>query len=365
MKKIKVAIIGQGRSGRSIHGRYFLSGQEKYQVVAVADQLEKRRKTAGELFGCDTYEDYHSLLKRDDIDLVVNASYSQQHVPITLDLLNSRFNVLCEKPLARTVEEVDMLIKASEESEKLLTVFQQSRFAPYFKQVRKVIDLGVLGRIIQISVSFNGFSRRWDWQTFQENYAGSLLNTGPHPLDQALQLFGTDIMPQVKCIMDRVNTFGDAEDYVKIILTGKGRPVIDLEISSCCAYPCFTYNIQGSRGGFKGTMTQADWKYFKADEAPNQKLFRQPLETEDGTPAYCKETLTWYEDSWKVPEEQSDMVLTMTGEYYDMLYRTLTEGTPLEVTLEEVRQQIAVIEECHKQNPLSVLNKQQKIADNK
>jgi len=355
MNKIRVAIIGQGRSGRSIHGRYFLSGQDKYHVVAAVDQLEKRRKTAEKLFRCDTYENYKSLLNRNDIDLVVNASYSQQHVPITLDLLKNGFNVLCEKPLARRVEEVDMLIEASNESGKLLAVFQQSRFAPYFKQVREVINSGVLGRIIQISISFNGYSRRWDWQTLQENYAGSLLNTGPHPLDQALQLFGTDIMPEVLCIMDRVNTFGDAEDYVKIVLKSKGRPVIDLEISSCCAYPSFTYNVQGSRGGFKGTMVHADWKYFKPDEAPQQKLIRQPLEAEDGTPAYCTEKLHWHEDNWTVPEEQSDMVLTMTKDYYDMLYKTLIEDTPMEVTLQEVRQQIAVIEECHKQNLLSTI----------
>ncbi len=245
-----------------------------------------------------------------------------------------------------------MLIDASKKAGKLLAIFQQARYAPYFRQVRKVIDSGVLGRIVQISIAFNGFSRRWDWQCVQKNYGGNLLNTGPHPLDQALQLFGTDIMPEVYCIMDRCNTFGDAEDYVKLVLKGKGRPVIDIEISSCCAYPCFTYNIHATRGGLKGNMTHIDWKYFKEEETPEQQLVTAPLENQDGMPVYCSETLKWYEESWDVPEEEKNYFTSMSRAFYNMLYKVLTEGAPLEITPEQVRQQIAVIEECHRQNPL-------------
>ncbi|HHT26415.1 MAG TPA: Gfo/Idh/MocA family oxidoreductase [Firmicutes bacterium] len=353
MKQLRVAIIGQGRSGRNIHGRYLLSDPERFKVVAAVDELEERRvRAASEYEGCDTYADYRELLGRKDIDLVVNSSYSHLHVPISIDLLNHGFNVLCEKPLARTVEEVDRVAEAAEKSGKVFAVFQQSRYAPYFQQVKKVVDSGVLGRIVQISIAFNGFARRWDWQCIQDMYGGNLLNTGPHPVDQALQFFGQDTMPRVLCFMDRVNTFGDAEDYVKLILSGPGKPVIDLEISSCCAYPHFTYNIQGSQGGLNGNMKHIDWKYFKPEEAPEQKLISEPLFKEDRTPAYCGEKLTWYEESWDVPERQSDLFHTISGAYYSMLYKTLTEGAPLEVTLEQVRQQIAVIEECHRQNPL-------------
>jgi len=353
MKTIRVAIIGQGRSGRDIHGAYLIQVPEQYKIVAVTDPIEERRKQAEEEYGCKSYMYYNEILRLDDIDLIINATPSHLHVPVTLDILNAGFNVLCEKPLARKVEEVDMLISAAEKSGKVFAIYQQSRFAPYFRQVRKVIDSGVLGRIVQISIAFNNFARRWDWQCLQKNYGGNLLNTGPHPLDQALQLFGTDIMPEVYCIMDRCNTFGDAEDYVKLVLKGKDRPVIDLEISSCSTYPCYTYNVQGTRGGLKGSMTHIDWKYFKEEEAPKQKLTTEPLEKSDGTPAYCGEVLKWYEESWDVAEEDKDLFDTMAGSFYNMLYKTLTEGTPLEITPQQVRQQIAVIEECHRQNPLS------------
>jgi scyllo-inositol 2-dehydrogenase (NADP+) len=262
--------------------------------------------------------------------------------------------VLCEKPLAHRVAEVDELVEASKRSGKLLAIFQQSRFAPYFLQVREVITSGVLGRIVQISIAFNGFGRRWDWQTLQEYNGGNLLNTGPHPLDQALQLFGggngPDAMPQVTCMMDRANSFGDAEDYVKLILRGPGRPLIDLEISSCDPYTCFTYNVQGTQGGLKGSTSRVDWKYFVLAEAPEQRLIREPLCKPDGTPAYCGEELQWHEASWEDPDP-AGMLNRMAGSLYDTVYNALTTGAPLAVTPQHVRLQMAVIEECQRQNP--------------
>lgn len=353
MKQLRIAILGQGRSGRDIHGDCLKNMQDSYKVVAIVDPLEHRRKRAEEEWGCETFESHHSLLGRKDIDLVVNATPSHLHVPITLDLLKGGLNVLCDKPFARTVPEVDNMINAAKENGKLLVIFQQSRFAPYFQQVKKVIESGVLGRIVQISIAFNGFARRWDWQCIQAFNGGSLLNTGPHPLDQALQLFGNDVEPEVVCIMDRANTFGDAEDYVKLILKAPGHPVVDLEISSCCAYPCYTYNVQGTRGGLKGSMDHIDWKYFKPEEAPEQSLISIPLMNEDGTPKYCMEQLKWHENSWDVPEDQKNLMPVIARTYYEMLYRSMTQDVELEVTPEQVRRQIAVIEECHRQNPLS------------
>ena len=102
MKKLNVAIIGQGRSGRDIHGTYLLTenGKELFNVVAVVDYAEDRRKRAEEEFGCDTYADYRELFKREDIDFVVASTYSNERFPVVLDLLNHKMNVVAEKPLS-------------------------------------------------------------------------------------------------------------------------------------------------------------------------------------------------------------------------------------------------------------------------
>jgi predicted dehydrogenase len=349
-KTLRVAIIGQGRSGRDIHAHY-LKTDPRYKIVAVADPMQDRRERAQRELGCEAFPTHEALLARTDLDLVINATPSKFHAPYTLAFLKKGFNVLSEKPMANRAKDVDRLIAASEKSGKVLAIFQQSRFAPYFQQVKKVIKSGVLGEIIQVSIAFNGFSRRYDWQTLTEEMGGNLLNTGPHPLDQALQLLGGDDMPRVTCLMRNAISYGNAEDHVVLILTVPGRPIINLEISSCCPYPCFTYNIYGTRGGLKGSTSELEWQYYNPKSARKLKLIRTPISQPDGTPAYCSDSLEWTKKKWVLPEEQQDWLSYMSGAFYSMLYRTLTKGAPLAITLQQVRRQIAVIEECQRQNP--------------
>ncbi|MCL2478060.1 MAG: Gfo/Idh/MocA family oxidoreductase [Treponema sp.] len=353
MKKLNIAIIGQGRSGRDIHGRYILSAPDKYKAVYIVDAIPERRAKAEKEYGCPALADYRELFGKTGIDFVVNASFSHQHLPISLDLLDHGFNVLSEKPFAHTAAQVDQLIAKRNSTGKMLAVFQQSRFAPYFEQVKKIIASGVLGRLVQISVQFNGYSRRWDWQTLQENGGGSLYNTGPHPVDQALNLMNYDGMPNVFCKMDRVNVWGDAEDYVKLILTAPQRPLIDVEISSCDAFPSFTYNVQGSTGGIKGTAKELKWRWFVPSESPDQKLIREPLHDKDWNPLYCRESLKWHEDSWT--GDENAVFDSAVAKLYATVADYLVNGKPLVVTPEQVRQQIAVMEEAHRQNPLARL----------
>ncbi len=352
MRKLRLAILGQGRSGRNIHGEYLKTNLEQFEVAYVVDPIELRRERAKEEYGCEVLETYQELFDKTDIDFVVNATPSYLHPSITMDLLNHGFNMLSEKPFARTAKEVDDIIATAEKNNRMIAVFQQSRFAGYYEQVKKVIDSGVLGRLVQVSIEFNGYARRWDWQCCQDFYGGSLLNTGPHPVDQALDILNfREGMPTVFCKMDRANTYGDAEDYVKVILTAPDRPLIDVEISSCDAYPSFTYNIMGTNGGLKGGMNQMNWRYFKPEETPDQQLVRGPLCDENGFPKYCSEQLKWYEDEWST--EKMDSFTLAVDRLYQTIYDHLVNNVPLVVTPQQVRQQIAVMEECHKQNPLS------------
>jgi predicted dehydrogenase len=345
-KVIRVGIIGQGRSGYDIHAAH-LRGDRRYEIAAVVDPLKDRREQAREEFGADVYATHKGLLPRDDLDLVVNASPSHRHVPITLDLLKAGHNVLCEKPLARRVADVDKMRRAAKRSGKLLAVFQQARFAPYFEQLRKVIDSGVLGRIVMIRIVWSDFGRRWDWQTLQERDGGSLLNTGPHAVDHALQLFGPG-KPQVVSYLDRTVTFGNAEDHAKVILSGKGKPTIDLEVSSCTAYSPYNYCVYGTQGGLMATMKDVQWRYFSPKRAPKQELTREPLAGR----VFCREKLPWNEKSWTIPKAKANVFPYMARQFYSHLYKTLTEGAPLVVTVDDIRRQVAIIEECHRQNPI-------------
>ncbi|MBE5782695.1 MAG: Gfo/Idh/MocA family oxidoreductase [Clostridiales bacterium] len=352
MKQLNVAIIGQGRSGRDIHGAFFKSeANTHFKVVAVVDEIEYRRERAKEEYGCDVYASYQELFDRKDIDLVVNSTYSHQHVPVSIDLLNHGFNVVCEKPFAKSYEDGCFAIQAAKKNGKMLNVFQQSRFAPYYTKIREILDSGVLGEIIQISISFSGFARRWDWQTSKAYAGGNVRNTGPHPLDQAMDLMGFPEKVNVFSKLACLNTYGDAEDYAKIVLTAPGAPLVDVEISSCNAYAPYTYVVHCKNGSLRANMQKIEYKYFDPAAAPAHQQILTPLEKEGRYPAYCSEKLEWIE---KEEEVTGTAFNSAVYKYYEMIYAHLTEGKPMAITPYQVLTQLKVIDQIHAQNPLTV-----------
>ena len=194
MKKLNLAIIGQGRSGKLIHGAYYVSERNQYyNVKYVVDRDENRRKVASEMYeGCETLCDYQELFDKKDIDLVVNAATSEYHYSITKDLLEHKFNVLVEKPFARSRYECGVLIETAKRNGVLLSVFQQTFFAPFYLESMALAESGKLGKIEQVSIRYNGFARRWDWQTLQKKVAGGIYNTGPHPIGVGMAFLGFD-----------------------------------------------------------------------------------------------------------------------------------------------------------------------------
>ena len=359
MKRIRVGIIGQGRSGRNIHRHIFETQpelQKRFEVVAVADPIPERRKMEGITPSPDfkEFDNYQDMLKDKSLklDLVVNSTPSLYHIPVSIELLKKGFNVICEKPLARKVADVEKLEAAIRKSGKFFAVFQQSRFRPLFRKSYEIMKSGILGRIVMVKLTYAGFKRRWDWQTIQDMCAGELLNTGPHPLDLALQFYGDgEADPeQIVCKMDRANSYGDAEDHVKLILAGKGHPTIDMEVSNCCMFPGNTFEIYGTLGGLQAKGADITWKYYKPDEVPERALIKEPLEGPGRLPIYCRDQMSYYEEHWTASEAATHMEHWGTR-YYENIYDAMTKGAPLVVTLAQVKRQIRVIEECHRQNP--------------
>ncbi len=355
MKKLRVAIIGQGRSGRDIHGAYFLSeANTNYEVVAVVDAIEDRRERAAREFGCPVFADYTELFAmKDQIDLVINSTFSYMHAPITIDLADHGFNVVCEKPFARRASDVDDMIAAGKRNGVMVTAFQQSRYAPYFLKIKELLATGKLGEIVQVSIKFNGFSRRWDWQTSLRFNGGEVMNTGPHPMDQALDLMGYDVeMPTVFSKLGSINVAGDAEDYAKIILTAPGKPLFDIELSKQDAYAgCgWLYQIYAKNGSLRAGHKSVEWQWFDPAEKAIPELQLTPLrKPENGYPMYCGETLNWHKETIELT---GDPFTSAVHLYYTMIYNHLVNGAELEITAEQVRRQIRVNELIHAQNPL-------------
>lgn len=354
MEKMRVAIIGQGRSGRNIHGKFFKSDSNDFcQVVCVVEADAFRRQRAAEEFGCDTCADYRELFTRTDIDVVVNASFSEQHYSITKDLLEHGLNVLAEKPFGRTYYECMDLILTAKKHNVTVCAFHQSLYNPVYLKIKEIIASGKLGEIFQINLKYNGFARRWDWQTLQACCAGGVYNTGPHPIGQALDLMDWADAKVAFSSLNTILTSGDGDDYGKIILTAPGKPVVDIEVNSADGFANdFVFKICGSKGTLLGTNSAYKMKYIESfDVYPERPVVRSFLANENGDPVYCSEKLQFTEVAEDVKGTSFDAAVCS---FYKMLYNTVMLGKPLEITPEMAAKVISVIETCHAQNPLPV-----------
>lgn len=360
---IRVGIAGQGRSGYCIHAVCLRDMQDQYRIAAVADQLDDRRRDAEREFGARAFPDYREMIRQGGFDLFVNALPTPLHGPATIEALQAGYHVLCEKPMAKTAAEFDRMASAAA-ARRILAPFQNNRFQPFFLKMREVLASGVLGKIVHIRSDWGQFARRWDWQTFQCNMGGSLLNAGPHALDQALTLLGGDDAPQVFCRMGCHNALGgDADDLCAITLHRDNAPLIEINLSAYLAYPPrHMYSVSGTCGGLTASWEEVHWKYFDPAQAPRQEIWK-PWSLRREYPA---EALPWVEQSWKLDDEQKRRSVGYTlrslpsapAMIYANVHDALARGAPLLVTLPQVRRQIVVIEECLRQNPLPVRQRQ-------
>ncbi|MBQ3490766.1 MAG: Gfo/Idh/MocA family oxidoreductase [Clostridia bacterium] len=352
MKKLNLAIIGQGRSGKNIHGKYYRSEDNcYYDVKYVVDADEFRRDVALKIYpGCKVFADYRELFACDDIDLVVNSTYSEMHYAITKDLLLHGKNVLVEKPFARSRYECDELIKIANEKNLTLAVFQQTFLAPFYTFAYDLAKSGKLGEIKQINVRYNGFSRRWDWQTLQKKCAGGVYNTGPHPIGIGLGLLDFDKNAKViYSKLDTALTSGDSDDYAKILITAPNKPVVDIEITNIDAYSNYNLKILGTKGTFKATPEAYEMTYIKDGENPERPVIETFLQNEAGNPVYCSEKLIKHQENESFNGTAFDVG---TAKLYEQIYYKITEGKTMTVTPEMAAAVISVIETVHAANPL-------------
>ena len=355
MKKLNLAIIGQGRSGKDIHGAYYIGDNNVYyNVKYVVDADERRREISKKRYaGCEVFADYKELLDKKDIDVVVNASYSYMHYEITKDLLEHGFNVVVEKPFCRNLYECDTLINLAKKKNVLLTVFQQTFFAPYYEYAKALVDGDKLGEVKQISIRFNGFTRRWDWQTLQKTMGGNIYNTGPHPIGMALGFLDFDPNAEVvfSALANTEMSSGDSDDYAKIIIKTPNKPVIDIEINNTDAFSDYNVKVQGTRGTFKTTVVKYKMKYLIKGENPEQPYVETFLQDEEGNPMYCGEKLIAHEEEGEFKGTAFDVG---TSEFYKDLYFALIGEKSLRYDVNEYKQIIGVIDRVHADNPLQV-----------
>lgn len=343
---VRLGIAGLGRSGWNIHAATAQRLDHLYDIVAVQDLDADRRREAEESFNCRSYKDLDDMLADDEVEVVVVATPNHLHGPHSMAALAAGKNVVCEKPMATSLEEADAMLEAERASAGTLAIFQNRRFDALFTKIREIIDSGALGRIVQIRNAHHSFARRWDWQTIQEFGGGTLNNTAPHFMDQVLQLFKAED-PEVFCHLDRTLTVGDADDHVVVMLRGENEPLTHVEITSACAYPIDLWLVMGTSGTLRASMSHVEWKTVDWSKMPH----REPLREAAPDRAYLREDLEWQEHRWDMPDEQKGAGFSQ-DEYYRALHRFVRQGGEVPVSAADVRRQILILDRCREQSPL-------------
>jgi UDP-N-acetyl-2-amino-2-deoxyglucuronate dehydrogenase len=163
MKKLNIAVLGVGHIGI----QHVKHANNLGNLVAVCDIKQDKATVVAEQYKCKSYFSIDELLANEkNLDLMAVCTPNGLHTEHTIKALKAGCNVLCEKPMATTVRDCERMIHTAEETNRRLFIVKQNRFNPPVKAVKKVIEEGKLGNILNVQV--NCF-----WNRNREYYTGS------------------------------------------------------------------------------------------------------------------------------------------------------------------------------------------------
>jgi myo-inositol 2-dehydrogenase/D-chiro-inositol 1-dehydrogenase len=145
--KVGIAVVGVGFVGGQAHVPSFkkIEGSE---LVALGAFTEKRVKPLAEQYGVKYYLDYDKLLEDPKIQAVALAVPTPFHFDLAMKAIRRGKHVLCEMPLAATIEKAKELQTAAEKVKVILMPILQFRFAPIYVKTKEMIESGTIGKPI-------------------------------------------------------------------------------------------------------------------------------------------------------------------------------------------------------------------------
>lgn len=196
MDKIKVGIIGS-RFAADFHCDAY-SRNENVEIAAVAapDNLEEISRKWNI---ADTYEDYREMLTRKDIDLVSACVPNFLHHEIVVAAANAGKHVVCEKPLATTVEDGRDMIEVCKKNSTRLFYAEDWCFSPALNRVDKLIEEGGIGKILYVKAKEVHNGSHSPFAKNKESCGGGcFIHLGVHPIGYILYLLGKGKNPVVE-----------------------------------------------------------------------------------------------------------------------------------------------------------------------
>lgn len=193
---IRVAIVGTGNIAHA-HVESYLKFPERCEIVALVDIVPEKAQRMKDRFGLNAVvcDDHLKILDRTDIDLVDVCTPPYVHASISINCLRSGKNVVCEKPMAASLEECDEMLRARDESGKKLSIIAQNRFRQPIADLKALLDSGLAGPVRSAQVdSFwwrgHCYYDLWWRGTWEKEGGGCTLNHAVHHIDMLCWMMG-------------------------------------------------------------------------------------------------------------------------------------------------------------------------------
>ena len=333
MKKMKVAVVGYGGMGG-----WHTEKLQKSDVAELAGiyDIRRERNELAESRGIHAYGSLRELLQDSEVELVTVAVPNDAHEDVVVKALNAGKNVICEKPVALSLESLNRMIEAAEKNHVHFSTHQNRRWDVDYLAMKQVHDSGELGKVINIESRIHG-SRGIpsDWRGEKVHGGGMLYDWGIHLIDQMLMIFGFENVESVYCICDHI-TNQEVDDGFRLDLNFKNgqRATVEVGTYNFIAMPRFYMRAE------KGSALITDWR----EEAQVVKCTHWhesevlPVETAAGLTKTMAPRDGITTDTYRVPKPQSDV-----HDYYRNFIATIRGEATQCVTYDQMRTDLRVI----------------------
>lgn len=161
--------------------------------VTIDTDDQKAKDAAARCAGAVAATDYHPFLKRDDIDIVIVATYADSHFSIVGDCLAHHKHVLCEKPIATSLKEGKAFFDAVKAAHEKVLIAHILRHNQSYQKIKELIDSGAIGQLRLIRMTQNHHALDWARYCRLMKDCSPTIDCGVHYYDLAQWIAGSPI----------------------------------------------------------------------------------------------------------------------------------------------------------------------------
>ena len=196
VRPVRTGVVGYGWWGKTIARQ--IAASPWLELAAVAETHEPTRALMADdpvLAGVAVVDGAQALLRQEGLEAVILCTPHEQHAEQIVAAAQAGLHVFCEKPLCLTLEDARRAVAACAAHGRVLGIGHERRFEPEVAALRRMIDDGVLGTVLQIEANFSQdkfFALPKDNWRLSNRHApvGPLTATGIHLVDLSIAVLG-------------------------------------------------------------------------------------------------------------------------------------------------------------------------------